>query len=194
MFSQALVLPAPVAPVRASRIAAAPPMNDLVARAARGDRVAFEAIYAREAGRVYALCLRLAGDRRRAEEYTQDVFVRAWQRLATFRGEAALSSWLHRLTMNVVFEERRTARRREQRVAPAADPPESPAPATEPADRMDLERAIAALPPGARQVFVLHDVEGYGHAEIAELLGIAPGTSKAHLHRARRRLREALER
>jgi RNA polymerase sigma-70 factor (ECF subfamily) len=185
--SQALALCAPVAPVRG--------VNDLVARAARGDRAAFEAIYAREAGRVYALCLRLAGNRQRAEDYTQDVFVRCWERLRTFRGDSALSSWLHRLTVNVVFEDQRTARRRERRVVTAPDGlPDVPAPAVEPGDRMDLEEAIAALPPGARRVFVLHDIEGYGHAEIAELLGIAPGTSKAHLHRARRHLREALER
>jgi RNA polymerase sigma-70 factor (ECF subfamily) len=97
--------------------------------------------------------------------------------------------------MNVVFQDRRAERRRRNRVEPAGDDaPDAPAPAPEPAARMDLERAIAALPPGARQVFVLHDVEGYGHGEIARLLGIAEGTSKAHLHRARRHLREALDR
>jgi RNA polymerase sigma-70 factor (ECF subfamily) len=170
-------------------------MNDLVSRAAAGDRAAFETIYRQEAGRVFALCLRLAGDRSRAEEYTQDVFVRAWERLASFRGESQFSSWLHRLTMNVVFQDRRAERRRRNRVEPAGDDaPDAPAPAPEPAARMDLERAIAALPPGARRVFVLHDVEGYGHGEIARLLGIAEGTSKAHLHRARRHLREALDR
>lgn len=193
MSSQALALGA--LPVSGARIRFAGPLvTDTVARAARGDRAAFEVIYRAEAGRVFALCLRLTGDRARAEEYTQDVFVRAWERLATFRGESALSSWLHRLAVNVVFQDRRAERRRHRRVEPGAEGLDAPARPREPGDRLDLERAIAALPPGARQVFVLHDIEGYGHAEIGELLGIAPGTSKAHLHRARRHLREALNR
>jgi RNA polymerase sigma-70 factor (ECF subfamily) len=169
--------------------------SDLIQRAQQGDQAAFEELYRAHVGRVYALCLRLTADRVRAEELTQDAFVRAWERLASFRGESAFSSWLYRLTVNVVFLSQRAGRRRALRVFTTDDPAafETPGdvPGTE-AGRLDLEHAIAALPPGAREVFVLHDVEGYRHQEIAELTGIAEGTSKAQLFRARRLLREAL--
>ena len=171
--------------------------TDLIRRAQQGDRTAFEALYRAHAGRVYALCLRLTADRALAEERTQDAFVRAWERLATFRGESAFSSWLHRLTVNEVLLGRRAERRREQRVVTSDDPAalERPGGADpSPGSALDLERAVAALPAGAREVFVLHDVEGYRHEEIAELTGIAVGTSKAQLFRARRLLREALNR
>ena len=171
--------------------------TDLIRRAQQGDRTAFEALYRAHAGRVYGLCLRLTADRALAEERTQDAFVRAWERLATFRGESAFSSWLHRLTVNEVLLGRRAERRREQRVVTSDDPAalERPRGAdTSSGSALDLERAIAALPAGAREVFVLHDVEGYRHEEIAELTGIAIGTSKAQLFRARRLLREALNR
>ena len=170
--------------------------DDLVARAQAGDQGAFRDLYRQHAGRVYALCLRLTGDARDAEERTQDVFVRLWDKLGSFRGESAFTSWLHRLTVNVVFNERRTTGRRERHVMPAADPAaheRQRGGATEGLS-FDLERAIAGLPDGAREVFVLFDVEGYGHGEIAELTGIAEGTSKAQLFRARRLLREMLER
>lgn len=167
--------------------------DDLVARARTGDQTAFRDLYREHAGRVYALCLRLTGDAAAAAERTQDVFVRLWDKLATFRGESAFSSWLHRLAVNVVLNERRASGRRESRVAPVADPEgashEAPA-----GLRIDLERAIARLPEGAREVFVLYDIEGYDHAEIASLAGIAVGTSKAQLFRARRLLREMLDR
>jgi RNA polymerase sigma-70 factor, ECF subfamily len=174
--------------------------DDLVARAQAGDQKAFRDLYRQHAGRVYALCLRLTGDARDADERTQDVFVRLWDKLRSFRGESAFSSWLHRLAVNVVLNERRTTGRRERRVMPADDP-DNVAGAQHAAalqDRgafgIDLERAIAELPDGAREVFVLFDIEGYGHAEIASLTGIAEGTSKAQLFRARRLLREKLER
>ena len=174
--------------------------DDLVARAQAGDQVAFRDLYRQHAGRVYALCLRLTGETGAAEERTQDVFVRLWERIGSFRGESAFSSWLHRLAVNVVFNEQRTTGRRERRVAPAADPANmvgaqhaAPLHGSEGLS-IDLERAIAELPDGARQVFVLFDVEGYGHTEIARLVGIAEGTSKAQLFRARRLLREKLER
>jgi RNA polymerase sigma-70 factor (ECF subfamily) len=124
------------------------------------------------------------------------VFVRLWERLNLFRGESAFSSWLHRLAVNVVLADRRAALRRVQRVVTASDAPmhEGAARSGWSPEELDLERAIAALPPGARAVFVLYDIEGYGHQEIATLTGIAVGTSKAQLHRARRLLREALER
>ena len=171
--------------------------TDLIQRAQQGDRAAFEALYRAHSGRVYGLCLRLTADRALAEERTQDAFVRAWERLATFRGESAFSSWLYRLTVNEVLLERRAERRREQRIVTTDDPAalERPRAAIGGAGiALDLERAVAALPPGAREVFVLHDVEGYRHEEIAKLTGIAVGTSKAQLFRARRLLREALNR
>ena len=176
------------------------PPDDLVARAQAGDQAAFRDLYRRHAGRVYALCLRLTGDARDAEERTQDVFVRLWDKVRSFRGESAFSSWLHRLAVNVVLNERRATGRREQRVRPAEDPDsvvgaQHAAPLRDVAGlSIDLERAIADLPDGAREVFVLYDIEGYPHAEIAELVGIAEGTSKAQLFRARRLLREKLER
>ena len=145
---------------------------------------------------MYALCLRLTGDAGAAEERTQDVFVRAWDKLRSFRGESAFSSWLHRLAVNVVMNERRTTIRREQRVTPMATPEVLERGKGEPTVGLsiDLERAIAALPEGAREVFVLYDIEGYSHMEIAELTGIAEGTSKAQLFRARHLLREQLNR
>lgn len=171
------------------------PVTETVRRAQQGDQAAFQALYRDHVGRVYALCLRLAGNPGEAEEYVQDVFVRVWERLGSFRGESAFSTWLHRLTVNVVLHARRSAARRSGRVRLAEDPLELEsvaAPATAPAG--DLGQAIARLPEGARMVFVLHDVEGYQHDEIAGLLEIAEGTSKAQLFRARRLLREMLKR
>jgi RNA polymerase sigma-70 factor, ECF subfamily len=168
----------------------------LVARARGGDLPAFEELYRRTAARVFALCMRMTGDLQRAEELTQDVFVRAWQKLATFRGESRFSSWLFRLAVNVVLSAQRARRLELSRFVPADDSPVLDGTAVRSASHhpVDLERAIATLPEGARRVFVLHDVEGYRHEEIAELVGIAVGTSKAQLHRARRLLREVLGR
>jgi len=170
--------------------------DELVRRAQAGDQAAFRDLYHQLAGRVYALCLRLTGDAGAAEERTQDVFVRAWDKLRSFRGESAFSSWLHRLAVNVVMNERRTRFRREQRVTPVADPESLERRSGEGSAGLsiDLERAIAALPEGAREIFVLYDIEGYSHAEIAEMTGIAEGTSKAQLFRARHLLREKLDR
>ena len=170
-------------------------MTEVVRRAQQGDQSAFHELYREHVGRTYALCLRLTGSAAEAEERTQDVFVQAWRTLASFRGESAFSSWLHRLAVNLVLMERRGARRRWMRVEAVEDPAtlerggEGPSPAL----RLDLERAVAALPKGARHVFVLHDVEGYRHEEIGEFLGIAVGTSKAQLFRARRLLRGMLD-
>lgn len=171
-------------------------MTDLIARAREGDQAAFRELYETHVGRVYALCLRLTADPAHAEELTQDAFVRAWERLGSFRGESAFSTWLHRLTLNVVLAERRAVGRRERRVTLTDDPEAlgSFSRSTSPTDRIDLDGAIARLPPGARAVFVLHDVEGYKHEEIAAMTGIAEGTSKTQLFRARRLLREALNR
>jgi len=148
-------------------------------------------------GRVYAVCLRMCADQQEAERLAQDVFVRVWQRLGSFRGESQFASWLHRLTVNVVLEDSRAARRRTARAQNVEDPAFHERPGKDSASdsdaRMDLERAIASLPPGARQALVLHDVEGYKHEEIAQLLGTAVGTVKAQLHRARRLMRDRLE-
>ena len=173
-------------------------MQELVERAQRGDGEAFGDLYRAHVSRVHALCLRLAGDNEAAGELTQDVFVRAWEALPSFRGESAFGSWLHRIAMNVFLGKRRATGRRERRVFSTEEPAllersaggERGGSGT----RLDLEQAIAALPPGARTVFVLHDVEGYQHGEIAKMTGIAEGTSKAQLFRARRLLREALAR
>ncbi|MBA2627036.1 MAG: sigma-70 family RNA polymerase sigma factor [Gemmatimonadales bacterium] len=171
-------------------------MIELVDRARGGDADAFSVLYRENAGRVYALCLRLEADAQRAEELTQDVFVRAWERLTSFRGESAFSTWLHRLAVNVVLTDRRAAWRRGQREFSTGDVAmyERVTEAETPGARMDLDQAIAALPDGARAIFVLHDVEGYEHPEIGKLLGIADGTSRAQLFRARRLLRKALDR
>lgn len=173
-----------------------------IARAASGDRRAFERLYRAHVNHVFSICVRMCGSRTRAEELTQDVFVRVWEKLPLFRGESAFSTWLQRLAVNVVLNERRAEGRERTRAAPEANHGEdgdehdafgssAPPPV---AERMDLEAALATLPPGARTVFVLHDVEGYTHEEIAEMLGVTSGGSKAQLHRARLLLREALSR
>ncbi len=166
------------------------------ARAAAGDRRAFERLYRDHVDRVFTLCARMTADRALAEELTQDVFVRAWEKLSLFRGESSFSTWLHRLTVNVVLNRREADGRRRRHLASDEDDDVGariPARAVAPGDRMDLEYAIAQLPPGARRVFVLHDVEGYKHEEIGTLLGITAGGSKAQLHRARVLLREVLQ-
>ncbi len=169
---------------------------DVVRRARAGDRDAFDAIYHCTVGRVYAVCLRMCEDRATAERLTQDAFVRAWLRIDTFRGESAFASWLHRLAVNVVLEDRRSTGRRTARVENVEDPSvfERGTPAPMVGEGIDLERAIARLPERARAVLVLFDVEGYSQEEIARLTGTAVGTVKAQLHRARRLLREMLNR
>ncbi len=179
---------------------ASPPADDGhadVALAASGDRRAFERLYRAHVNRVYSLCARMTGNRTHAEELTQDVFVRAWEKLTLFRGESAFSTWLHRLAVNVVLNARKSQGRERSRTEPSGDPEafeSGTSSMPRHGERLDLEAAIAALPPGARQVFVLHDVEGYKLEEIAQLLGVTSGGSKAQLHRARLLLREALAR
>jgi RNA polymerase sigma-70 factor, ECF subfamily len=162
-----------------------------VRRAQRGDVSAFEAIYRVHAGRVHALCLRMAGDPASAADLTRDVFVRAWERLGELRGGAVLATWLHRMTLSLVLEWARAESGRAPRGRAADDAPGATA---RPGERLDYERAVAALPTAARAALVLHDVEGYTHAEIARLTGAAEGTVRAQLHQARRRLMEALSR
>jgi RNA polymerase sigma-70 factor (ECF subfamily) len=136
----------------------------------------------------------MSGDVGEAERLTQDVFVRAWRKLGGFRGESRFTSWLHRLAVNEVLQSRRTDARRLQRVEPTDDEvlQRAAGRGDDAGLRLDLERAIASLPPGARHVLVLFDIEGYGQEEIGRMLGIATGTVKAQLHRARRLLRERL--
>jgi RNA polymerase sigma-70 factor (ECF subfamily) len=152
-----------------------------------------EELYRRNGGRIFALCLRLTGSRPEAEDLTQEVFVRAYEQLGSFRGEAAISTWLYRLALNLVLSARRSELRRAVRVElQAAAACAQPALVPERGARLDLERAVAALPLGARTVLVLHDVEGLRHEEIAAQLDVTVGTSKAQLFRARKLLREAL--
>lgn len=172
------------------------PIDSDVMRAQRGDTRAFAALYDAHAGRVHAVCLRMSGDPVRAADLVQEVFVKVWQGLASFRGEAAFGTWLHRLTVNVVLQGARGDVRRRRRVSAEGDlaepVPERAAAADDPALRLDLEQAVASLPQVLRSVFVLHDVEGYRHEEIGELLELPVGTCRSHLFRARRRLREML--
>jgi RNA polymerase sigma-70 factor (ECF subfamily) len=183
-------------PDNVSLTAPAPaPTSEDVASAAAGDRRAFERVYRTHVDRVFSLCTRMLGDRTLAEEVTQDVFVRVWEKLPGFRGESAFSTWLHRVTVNVVLSRRKAIGVHQARTtddeetqALAASRPVSVG------DQLDLESAIAGLPTGARRIFVLHDVEGYTHEEIGDQLVITPGGSKAQLHRARMLLRVALSR
>jgi len=165
-----------------------------VALAASGDTRAFERVYRRHVARVHSLARRML-EEDLADEVTQDVFVRAWEKLHTFRGEAAFGTWLHRLAINVILARRGALGVQRRRFAGAPDSLERLATrAAEPGRRIDLEEAMAALPAGAREVFVLHDIEGYRHEEIAHMLGVAEGTSKSQLHRARMALRAHLNR
>jgi len=168
------------------------PVDD-VALAAQGDTGAFERVYHAHLGRVHNLARRMAGPDS-ADELTQDVFVRVWQKLGTFRGESAFGTWLHRLAVNVIVERFRTlGTARERFLADGETVLERlPGGGSAPVrydTRMDLDAAMKRLPPGARAVFVLHDIEGYRHEEIGEMLGVSIGTSKSQLHRARMTLR-----
>ena len=176
-----------------------PVVADDVVLAARGDRRAFERLYRGHVDRIFSLCARMVGDRSRAEELTQDVFVRTWEKLSQFRGQSAFGTWLHRLAVNVVLNDRQMERRQRERhddgvedVDTLSHAESRPQAVSIPGLSIDLEHAIASLPPGARKVFVLHDVEGYTHEEIGEVLGVTAGGCKAQLHRARMLLRARL--
>jgi RNA polymerase sigma factor (sigma-70 family) len=169
----------------------------LVQRARNGDRAAFEELYRRHRDRIYGLLWRLAGgDAALAEDLLQEAFVRAWQKLDSFRGESRFGTWLHRLSANVALTDRRTRLRRLERETAldgAVERSLSGDHNVRAMQQLDLEAAISGLPQRARAVLVLYDIEGYSHAEIAELTGMAVGSSKAQLHRARRLVREDLE-
>lgn len=171
--------------------------DDLVALARSGDHQAFEQLYHAHSPRVFALCLRLAGgDRVAATALLQDVFIAAWRGLPRFRGDAPFTSWLHRLAVNAMLQNARSDKRRSARVLFMEDSAlvGGESRADRPDIAMDLEDAIARLPAGARAAFVLHDIEGYQHNEIAEQLGVAVGTVKAQVHRARGLLMKSLNR
>jgi len=165
-----------------------------VALAAAGDQQAFERLYRLHAARIHSLVRRMVAGHGDPDELTQDVFVRAWQRLGTFRGESAFGTWLHRLAVNVVLNWHKGETRGRRRFDDATDVDLKPARRATPEHTMDLADAIERLPRGARQIFVLHDVEGFRHEEIAAQLGVTTGTTKAQLHRARMLLRGLLER
>lgn len=169
--------------------------GDDISRATAGDRGAFERLYRLHVGRIYALARRMAGSDA-ADELTQDVFIRTWQKLGSFRGEAAFGTWLHRLAVNVIIERLRRQTVDRSRRVDDCEPAYSTARASSAAPhlRIALDAALDTLPPGAREVFVLYDVEGYTHPEIGSLLGISVGTSKTQLHRARMTLRRTLAR
>ena len=157
------------------------------------EAAAFEDLYRDNAGRIYALCLRMCGDATQAEDLTQDVFIRAWKSLGSFRGDSQLSTWLHRMAVNVCLNWLERGGKRNRRAMQLDDVSVlEERRSAAPESRMDLERAIATLPPRARQVFVLHDVEGYRHEDIARMSGVAVGTVKAQLHRARKLLQQRL--
>ena len=179
-----------VPPARAA--SAAEPKPD-VARAAAGDVRAFEELYRLHLPRVHSLVRRMTAGRD-ADELTQDVFVRAWMKLGTFRGDSSFATWIHRLAVNVVIERFRSDKVRRSRLVDGENVFEMMAGPAQRRDLgMDFEAALEKLPDGAREIFVLHDVEGYKHHEIATLLDIAAGTSKAQLHRARMMLRKHLK-
>ena len=171
---------------------------ELTRQAAAGDTGAFEQLYRRHFRRVYALCFRMLGNPTEAEDLTQDVFTHLFNKVGSFRGESAFTTWLHRLTVNQVLMYFRRRSARPEFTTDEGETPTQIVRGTENPDRMPiidriaLERAITQLPPGYRTVFVLHDVEGHDHFEIAEILGVSEGTSKSQLHKARLKLRQIL--
>jgi RNA polymerase sigma-70 factor (ECF subfamily) len=179
------------------------PEADAIRLAQQGDAAAFERIYRLHSRRVYSLCLRMVGNTAEAEDLTQEAFLQLFRKIATFRGESAFSTWLHRLAVNVVLTRLRKKTGGETSLEEVTEPDEeSGGPRRdfgEPdlrlsgsVDRVNLQRAIDELPPGYKMVFVLHDVQGYEHNEIAAIMGCSIGNSKSQLHKARMRLRELL--
>ena len=171
-------------------------VHRMVREAQSGDSEAFGGVYRAHVSRIHALCLRMSGDAQHAESLTQDVFVRAWEKLSSFRGDSQFSTWLHRLAINVVLQDRRSRGRRRAREETVEDLEHYATAVTQvmPGTKIDLERAIAGLPTGAREVLVLRDVQGYKYREIAEMKDVSLGTVKAQVHRARKLVQEALER
>jgi RNA polymerase sigma-70 factor (ECF subfamily) len=177
--------------------------TQLIARAQQGDEAAFEALFDAHKRRVYSLCLRMTGDTAEAEDLTQEAFLQLFRKISTFRGESAFTTWLHRLVVNVVLMHLRKKGLQQVSLDELDSSQEEPVKRDYgeedrrlmgSVDRLSLERAIAALPPGYRTAFVLHDVEGYEHNEIAQIMNCSTGNSKSQLHKARLKLREYLRR
>ena len=165
----------------------------LVARAQSGDTRAFEALYREHVDRVYGLCLRMTGNVGEAEDCAQEAFIQAWKKLARFRGDSAFGTWMHRIAVNAVLGRIRKSKREQDRIQAVADMTTSPASIGDSGELRDLSDAIDRLPEGARHVFVLNAVYGYSHEESSDMLGVAVGTTKAQLHRARRLLAQQLK-
>ncbi len=166
---------------------------DWIDRAKRSDAGAFEALYRLHIDKVYGLCLRMTGNVAEAEDCAQDAFIQAWNKLDKFRGDSSFATWLHRIAVNSVLGRIRKSKREQDRIQVATTMIDSPAAANDDGELRDLANAIDRLPEGARHVFVLYAVYGYSHEEAGDMLGIAAGTSKAQLHRARRLLAQQLE-
>ena len=164
-----------------------------IRQAQRADARAFEKLYRLHVDKVYGLCLRMTGNVSEAEDCTQDAFIQAWNKLTKFRGDSAFSTWLHRVAVNTVLGRMRKSKRERDRIDAAAELAAPPLATSDDGELRDLAAAIERLPEGARHVFVLHAVYGYSHAEAGDMLGIATGTSKAQLHRARKLLMEELQ-
>ncbi len=188
----------PVSSVQTEAVEADAPDFDLTQKAALGNIAAFELLYERYHRRTYSLCLRMTSSPTEAEDLTQEVFIQLFRKIGSFRGESAFSTWLHRLTVNQVLMHFRRRSVKNEKTSDDGEIPEQIVPGTENQakmpvlDRIALTRAVAQLPPGYRSVFMLHDVEGYEHEEVARLLKISVGTSKSQLHKARLKLRGLL--
>jgi len=166
--------------------------STLLERARTGDSLAIEALYRRHAARVYSIVRRLAGDEALAEDWAQETWIRVLRALPGFRGDAQFTTWLYRVAVNSALQARRWRERRAGQEQPLEPTVMGPPVGDQPLLRVRLERALSRLPAGMREVLVLHDVEGFTHEEIAEMLGVTPGTSKSQLFKARARMRELL--
>ena len=164
-----------------------------IIQAKRSDARAFESLYRLHIDKVYGLCLRMTGNVSEAEDCAQEAFIQAWNKLTKFRGDSAFATWLHRIAVNTVLGRIRKSKREQDRIQTVADTRPTPLETGDTGELRDLVAAVDRLPEGARHVFVLHAVYGYTHEEAAGMLGIAAGTSKAQLHRARRLLAQQLE-
>lgn len=163
-----------------------------LARARQADQAAFAELYRLHVGKVYGLCLRMTGNASEAEDCTQEAFIQAWRMLERFRGDSAFSTWMHRVAVNTVLGRMRKERREQDRMRAVSDMQVQEQTSGDSANMEDLQQAVDQLPSGARHVFVLHAVYGYSHEETGDMLGIASGTSKAQLHRAKRLLAQQL--
>lgn len=187
------VQPSARQPVSNSAMNELPTDDDLVRRARRGDREALGELYERHASRVYAIVRRLAGDDEQAADWAQDAWIRVVRSLPGFRGESRFTTWLHRIAVNAALQGQRSNTRRDARIDYIERLPELGSSDLSPTTRLALERAVDRLPTGMRRVLVLHDIEGYTHEEIGEMLGVNPGTCKSQLFKARAKLREMLD-